>query len=70
MVTSTPNALSPDRLTATERLDEVAEILASGLQRLLARQSSAQSADSGERSLDCPDQQSGHADILTNGGTG
>lgn len=32
------NALQPDRMTAAERLDEVAEILALGILRLRARQ--------------------------------
>lgn len=58
------NALKPDLMTAAERLDEVAEILAAGLQRALARQSSAQSADLGESSLDCPGDRSGHANVL------
>ena len=49
-----PNALKPDRMTAEERLDEVAEILAAGLMRLMSRQSSPLSADLGESSLDCP----------------
>ena len=55
--------------TATERIDEIAEILAVGLTRLRARQSSRLSADCGEGSLDCPAQQSGHANVLTDGGS-
>jgi hypothetical protein len=35
-----PNPLLPDRMTAAERLAEVASILAAGLLRLRARQSS------------------------------
>jgi hypothetical protein len=54
-------------LSASERLDEVAEILAAGLSRLRSRQSSALSADVGESSLDCADDQSGHADVLKGG---
>jgi hypothetical protein len=54
------NALSPDRMTAAERLDEVAEILAAGAMRLAARKSSALSAPSGESFLDLPAHQSGH----------
>jgi hypothetical protein len=50
----------PD-IDATERLIEVAEILALGLQRLIARQSSELSADSGESSLHYNASQSGHA---------
>jgi hypothetical protein len=44
-----------------EHLTEIAEILALGLQRLIARQSSELSADSGEKSLHCDAGQSGHA---------
>ena len=62
------NALKPDLMTAAERLDEVAEILAAGLMRARARQSSSQSADFGEGSLDCPAAQSGHAEALKGGG--
>jgi hypothetical protein len=49
-------------LSAPERLAEIAEILAAGLMRLRARQSSHLSPDCGESSLDCPGNQSGHAD--------
>ena len=62
------NALKPDLMTAAGRLNEVAAILAAGLQRLLARQSTQQSADFGEGSLDCAGDQSGHANVLTDGG--
>jgi hypothetical protein len=61
------NALKPDLMTAAERLDEVAQILATGLRRLQARQSSSQSADCGEGSLDCAGDQSGHANVLNGG---
>ena len=54
------NALSPDRMTAAERLDEVAEILAVGAMRLAARKSSALSAPSGESFLDLAHHRSGH----------
>lgn len=47
------NALSPDRMTPTERLDEVAAILVNGVRRLIDRKSSALSADRGDSSLDC-----------------
>ena len=57
-------ALHPDRMSAAERLDEVAEILAAGLTRLRARQSSALPADFGESSLHCAGDQSGHANVL------
>lgn len=62
------NALKPNLMTADEGLDEIAEILAAGLTRLRARQSSALAADLGESSLDCAGHQSGHANVLTNGG--
>ena len=54
------NALSPDRMTAAERLDEVAEILAAGAMRLMARQSSRISADRGDSSVDFTAGQRGH----------
>ena len=53
-------ALHPDRMTAAERLDEVADILAAGLIRLLARKSSPLSAELGESCLDFTAPQSGH----------
>jgi hypothetical protein len=46
------NPLSPDRMSADERLAEVAEILAAGLMRLLPQQSTHLSADGGDSSLD------------------
>ena len=61
------SALKPDLMTAAERLDEIAEILAAGLMRVRARQSSPQSADFGESSLDCPADQSVHANFLNGG---
>jgi hypothetical protein len=63
------NPLDPEQLTAKERLAEIAEILAAGLVRLRARQSTPLSPHSGESLLDCPCHQSGHADILTTGGS-
>ena len=62
------NALHPDLMSAAERLDEIAEILAAGLMRLRARQSTPLFPDGGDSSLDCSAHQSGHADILTDGG--
>jgi hypothetical protein len=56
--------LPASSLSPAERLDEVAEILAAGLQRLLARQSSRLSADRRESSLDCTGEQSGHPNAL------
>ena len=57
------NALHPDRMTAAERLDEVADILAAGLIRLKARKSSRKSADARESSVDFTARQSGHAPV-------
>ncbi|WP_096701358.1 hypothetical protein [Magnetospirillum sp. 15-1] len=57
------NALSPDRMTAAERLDEVANILATGLIRLKARKSSRLSADARDSSLDFMAGQSGHVPV-------
>jgi hypothetical protein len=54
-----PNPLRPDLMTASERLAEVAAILAAGLVRLRSRQSSRVSAHARESSLDCSPDQSG-----------
>ena len=54
-------ALSPSRMTAPERLDEIAEILALGAMRLIARKSSRLSAAYGDSSLDLLPEQSSHA---------
>ena len=61
------NALKPDSMTAAERLDEIAEILAAGLMRARAKQSSPQSADRGECFLDCPGDRSGDPNVLNGG---
>lgn len=65
---SLPNPLSADCMSAAERLDEIAEILAAGLMRLRARKSSPLSAPGGESLLDCAGHQSSHADRLTSHG--
>jgi hypothetical protein len=54
----------PQDLNADKRLSELAEIIAAGLTRLRARQSSQISADLGESSVDCAAHQSGHANVL------
>jgi hypothetical protein len=54
-------------MTAGQRLAEIAELLAAGLTRLRARQSSQISAHFGESSLDCAAHQSGHANVLKEG---
>ena len=61
------NALKPNLMSAAERLDEIAEILAVGLMRARARQSSPQSADRRDSSLDCAGQQSGDPNVLNGG---
>jgi hypothetical protein len=50
-------------VTATDRLTEIADLLALGLQRLIARQSSELSADRGESSLHFTPDQSGGSPI-------
>jgi hypothetical protein len=62
------NAIRANQLSAGERLDEIAEILATGLMRLRSRKSSPISACTGESSLDCAAHPSGHADTLSHGG--
>lgn len=62
-----PNAVPAAGMTAEARLGEIAEILALGLQRLLARKSSPQSAGYGESSLDISPMQSGHPEGLAPG---
>jgi hypothetical protein len=56
-----PNPLNPDRMSAKERLAEVTRLLALGLIRLLARQSSQLSELPRESSLHFPPDRSGHA---------
>ena len=55
-----PNALSPEQMSAAERLDEIAEILARGLMRLRARKSRQISEDHGEIFVDFSVDQRGH----------
>ena len=55
------NALSPDRMSAAERLAEIAGILAAGAMRLRARQSTKQSAWRENSFVDFSANQSGHA---------
>lgn len=56
-----PNPLDPDLLSPTERRAELAAILALGVTRLLAPQSSDLSAPSGDSSLHFHTDQSGTA---------
>ena len=62
------NGANPELLSPDERLAEIADLLAAGLMRLRARQSSHLSPHSGESSLDCPAHQRGHADVLKSDG--
>jgi hypothetical protein len=62
---STPNAASLDHMSATERLDEIAELLAAGLLRARSAKSTALSADRGERFVDLSARESGHAPVPT-----
>jgi len=63
-----PNFIPPCRMIASERLAEISEILAAGLMRLQARQSTSLSAHHGESLLDCAGHQSSHADRLRSDG--
>ena len=54
------NALDPNHMTSSERLDQVAEILSPGLMQLFMRQSSPLLPGSGESSLELGRQPSGH----------
>ena len=64
------NPLDPCHMTAAERLDEIADILAAGLMRLRARKSSPLSRADGESSLDFSADQSGHARPREHGAQG
>ncbi|MBN9021020.1 MAG: hypothetical protein J0H08_02780 [Rhizobiales bacterium] len=62
------NAIRPDLMSPAERLAEIVEILAAGAVRLRARQSSPLLPPPRESSLDCADDQSGHAKSETEKG--
>jgi hypothetical protein len=51
-LSSAPNPLSPERMTADERLAELGAILATGLRRILPEESSHLSAASRDSSFD------------------
>jgi hypothetical protein len=55
------NALAPDLMTADERLDEVARLLAAGLLRLRQRQHQNRCNGLEKNSLDFSPDRSGHA---------
>jgi hypothetical protein len=61
LILSGPNPLSPDRMSAAERLAELAAILAVGLRRLRARQSTKTSGERENSFVDFTAHQSGHA---------
>ncbi len=56
-----PNPLHPDLMTPAERIADICKILARGLIRLKARQSSRVSDERAESCLHFPPDQSGHA---------
>ena len=58
------SACNPNSLSGDERIAEIGEILALGLTRLRARQSSELSTHIGESSVDFAAHQSGHANVL------
>ena len=62
------NGVNPDRLTPAERLAELGRILAAGLIRMKARQSSPLSADRGESTVDLSGAKSGHETRNSAGG--
>jgi hypothetical protein len=53
------NALDPNRMSPAERLAEIGRILAAGLIRMKARQSSGLSAENGDCFVDLPSTKSG-----------
>jgi hypothetical protein len=62
------NVLRSDLMSPAERLAEIAEVLAAGVVRLRARQSSPLLPSPGESLLDCAGDQSGHANAETENG--
>jgi len=54
---SGPNPVPPDRMSADERLNELASILAGGLRRIQPQQSSALSAAGGSAEYICFERQ-------------
>ena len=62
------NPLDPNRMTPAERLAELGRILAAGLIRMKAQQSSPLSADRAESSVDMNGITSGHVTRDSRGG--
>ena len=56
---SGPNPLCPDKMSARARVEEIGRILAAGLIRLNAAQSSSLSAEDGDSFVDLPPRKSG-----------
>ena len=54
------NTLNPHQMSPADRLDEIGDLLAAALIRLLARKSSSLSGDDGEMRLDFSPTQRGH----------
>ena len=65
---SGPNSFPPNRMSPAERVAEIGRILAAGLIRMKARQSSPLSADRGESTVDLSGAKSGHATRNSAGG--
>lgn len=64
----TPTPLHPNRMSPAERLAELGRLLAAGLIRMKARQSSPLSADRAETFVDLSGPKSGHATRNSAGG--
>jgi hypothetical protein len=62
------NGIDRSQITADQRINEIAGVLALGLTRLRARQSTPVSPHFGESALDCVGVQSGPADDLKSEG--
>jgi hypothetical protein len=58
-----PNALDPDRMTADERLDEVAEILAAGVIRMHIRRHELENTSNSNELRDFPLAFSAHRSV-------
>ena len=54
-----PNSKPPERMTTSERIDELALILSAGLRRILPKQSSNLSSETRDSSVDFSPRKSG-----------
>nr|CRH06606.1 Conserved protein of unknown function [Candidatus Magnetococcus massalia] len=59
------NAIHPDLLTVDERLDEIAEILANGVLRLIEKRNTYTSLNKQHKPLDSASEQSVHGEQET-----